>query len=839
MSKIQRNFLKSKLHKFRLHPKVFPAIMGDDNGNVKVKNRANYVYVRISGQPATAIFNNRVAPMLDLPVMVGYDDAEPTKFQVLSVREFAGKFNGTQGNVNLTTPAHHKTHEWFVDGGGNDVVFVQQRQFLPMRPAANNTTQLLVYRGFGYMNNNWVGVTGQYFDVADAIPWTGAYFGLIYVDTDGTLDMLTGTLKNLATLGIGDIPKPIVGTIPIAAVRMYGGQTGISEFKDATDLVDLRQNYLGMPPTGSSGGGGHIIYDEGVAIPNEPRMNFTGMFVTAYDEPATLQTVVRVDDTRWEDINRMGFAITPESTLSFDPATYTLTLAKIGASWSYFRRGRKNIITSNKTCVLAGTPPAKATYFIYIDSDDGALLQMTTAWTLADTKVPVAIIEWDNALTPKYQLMDERHTVAIDRRMHQFIHESEGCHYVSGGIPTGIAINTDSDAAVCCGLSPCVIDDEDLKWTLDAITDPTGATGTYTIQYRNGAGVYNWKTSNMPYSYTTGSFIDYDSAGTLTAGSHGNFYNYYLMATNIQGQARFVWMAGRGQFATAAAAYAEDVKTFDFTGFPIPEVLILYQFTYDAKNGYSHTGKAVLTRQPQRIITSVVSISSMGGGLDGHVIINESGVPMTQRGNLTFAGSVAVTDDAGGNQTLVTITVTGTVPGHVIEDEGTPMTSRGKLDFVGNTVFVEDDLGNNATKIIISGSSGAGGHIIEDEGTPMTARTNLNFKGATVFVEDNLGNNSTDVIISGSSGGLAGAGASPEVAFWTDPTTLDGDPEFTFVTGTSFLRKYMKAGGLYSKMSTDINVVVESGYSWIVSSGYEIAAGVELEIQSGAVMEII
>ena len=791
---IKKNFLRSKLRTFQQHPKVFPAVLGNNSGVVQVKDRPNYVWVRVAGQPVTQVFNNRVANELDLPVLIGYDPAEPNRFQVLSVRKSAGKFGGTTDNTVFAVPLHHKTHEWMANGGGDDVVFTQLRQLMPLRPTPIGGMALNVYRNIGYVNNQWMGVSGQTFDLTDAIPWTGAYFGMVYVDTDGTLEMLTGTLRNISTLGINDIPKPLPNTYPIAAVRLYGGQTGLFESHQDTDVVDLRMFNVPIQPTGSSGGG-HVIYEEGVMLPNQPKLNVTGMYVTASDDPANQQTVLRVDDTRWEDINRYGFSIVAESTLSFDPATYTLTLAKIGANWSYFRRGRKNIITTNKTVVLSGTPPTAGVYFIYIDSDDGTLIQSTVPWTLGDTKVCVAILLWNDSLTPKYQLMDERHTVAIDRRTHQYEHETEGCRYVSGGIPTGTTVGVDTDVAICYGVSPCVIDDEDLRWTLDAILDPTGATGTYSILYRNGAASYEWKTSNMPYSYHTGGYIDWDNGGALTQGSSTQYYNYYLIATNLNGQARFVMMPGRGNFNTSALAYAEDVKTFDFSGFPIPEVVILYQFTYQARNSYGNTGKTQLMRAPVKIIASVVSISTVGGGLDGHTIIDESGSPMPQRGNLAFAGSVAVTDDSVGNQTLVTISVTGTVPGHTIEDEGTPLTTRPKLNFIGSTVWAQDNAGDNATDIIISGSSGGGT--------------------------------------------LDGGGASPQVAFWEDSNTLDGDDEFRFVTGVVDVRKISKAGAQYSKMSTDINVVVESGYCFVVSSGYEVAAGVELEIQSGAVMEII
>ena len=50
-------------------------------------------------------------------------------------------------------------------------------------------------------------------------------------------------------------------------------------------------------------------------------------------------------------------------------------------------------------------------WHIYIDATDGTLTASLTDWTLLDSKVPVASLQFNNALTPKYWLADERHTV--------------------------------------------------------------------------------------------------------------------------------------------------------------------------------------------------------------------------------------------------------------------------------------------------------------------------------------------------------------------------------------------------------------------------------------------
>ena len=104
------------------------------------------------------------------------------------------------------------------------------------------------------------------------------------------------------------------------------------------------------------------------------------------------------------DVRVFGFLPgTPEVTISFNPANYTLTLTPVGTTWSYYRNGIKRTITGAKTVTLSGTPPATDTYYIYIDDDIGTLTASTTVWTLGptDTKVFVAELEWNDALTPK------------------------------------------------------------------------------------------------------------------------------------------------------------------------------------------------------------------------------------------------------------------------------------------------------------------------------------------------------------------------------------------------------------------------------------------------------
>jgi hypothetical protein len=259
--------LQSSLNKVQLTPKTTVGYIGDNNGNVFVPGRANYIYIRIPGPGGmvSQVYDINVPPTLDLPVLVGYDPKEPHVYQVLSVSKTAGKFGGGSSTSTFSVPPHHLTHEWMADGGGSDVVFINQRQFLPLMPYTTQNMTLNVYRGFGYLNSTWTGITGQSMDLTSFIPVTGALLGLAYIDTGGMLQFTPGTLKSIATLGITDIPTPTAGTIPIAAIRLYAGQAQIYEVHGNTDITDLRFAFnnsvggggsTGTVSTGSVGGGG-------------------------------------------------------------------------------------------------------------------------------------------------------------------------------------------------------------------------------------------------------------------------------------------------------------------------------------------------------------------------------------------------------------------------------------------------------------------------------------------------------------------------------------------------------------------------------------------------------
>lgn len=240
---------KAVIEKYQKIPKTWDGILGNGLGVVDVPNRQNYVWVRIENQAPVQIFNKRVAPIYNQPVIVGYDPIEPRLFQVLSVKSIVSP-RGMGGIQDRSlTSAHHMTHEWMADNGGNDVVFSQIRQMMPMRPFPAGGMLIDIYRSApAWFGNAWGRVSGQTVDLSPYIPITGARYNLLYAESTGLVRVATGTVRDLMTLYPTDIPVPPPGTIPIAAIRTYSGQTGVTEARTWNDIADVRWgNGIGAP----------------------------------------------------------------------------------------------------------------------------------------------------------------------------------------------------------------------------------------------------------------------------------------------------------------------------------------------------------------------------------------------------------------------------------------------------------------------------------------------------------------------------------------------------------------------------------------------------------------
>jgi hypothetical protein len=381
------------------------------------------------------------------------------------------------------------------------------------------------------------------------------------------------------------------------------------------------------------------------------------MFSDSATALATQQSIkAYVDSTgsKLYDLGIYGFTNSTSTSISFNDSTYTFTLTDTGSGWSYYRNGVKNTISGNKTIVLSGSPPTAGTYYIFIDDNIGTLSYSTTPWSASGTHVFVAMVLWNNSNTPKYHLADERHKSLWPRYVHRYMHLTRGTALVSGGLPGDYVLpagSPSSDDDNTFSLTETQITDEDIDHVLAALTDPSGSGTDYTLFYRTASSTWTWTSSGVPFRFTTDGYIQWDSTGTMTQGSTGNYYNWYLLYTNISGAGRYVLVPGRSEFANATNAYAESWQTFDWSGFTIQECVLAYQLTFYANSAYTTKGKVKLARAPQRIISSFATLSSSATATDHNALAGLQGGIASEYYHLSSAQHTQATQTASGSQT--------------------------------------------------------------------------------------------------------------------------------------------------------------------------------------------
>jgi hypothetical protein len=218
-----------------------PGQLGDSSGTVSVPGRPGYVYVRLNNSTQVVEAYNSYAPLLrDLRVHVGYDPRQPQVLQVVQIRPYLQTNHATPGIVQN----HHTSHEWMSPTpGGNDVVYSQLRQLMPLRVSPAGGLSIQVYRGVVWTGTGYVPITTTTLDLTSYVPTTLSKqcLVLITVSTSGTL-----VATKLAEQDWGTLDAPVSSDIPsdtawvLGAVRLYNGQLAVEEARTGTDILDLR-----------------------------------------------------------------------------------------------------------------------------------------------------------------------------------------------------------------------------------------------------------------------------------------------------------------------------------------------------------------------------------------------------------------------------------------------------------------------------------------------------------------------------------------------------------------------------------------------------------------------
>lgn len=251
---------------------------------VEVPTRNSYLYVRLrdSSDELIQAFNDKVAPVYDLPVVLTYKNGR----YVITGRDIDRY--GDWGGYSAYLPRHGSTHSFVESGGGTDIVWVYGRQFMPYlaQPSGSGGSEGVILNGYTFLKSDgtwrYDGQTGS----ASLLSYkptgtSNARMVLIYEDMqNGVYGYSAGSEFNASITGTSAI-IPYIPTLsnanynPIAAVRLVSGTSRILW----GNLYDVRQ-FFRMQPTGT-GAGNLNVYDEGALLGAVTGIDFVGNNVTA------------------------------------------------------------------------------------------------------------------------------------------------------------------------------------------------------------------------------------------------------------------------------------------------------------------------------------------------------------------------------------------------------------------------------------------------------------------------------------------------------------------------------------------------------------------------------
>lgn len=240
-----------------------PGLLGATlNGSqvVDVPNRLGYVYVRLHSNDSELIqaYNDKVSVVYGLPVLVIRDDIDSTRYRIYG--RDTGQYEAWQSTSSFI-PIHGGQHSFNPDTqGGGDVVWVYDRQFMPLLvypSGTNGAMMVMIAPDWIWHNSKWIAAGGTGTSSLAAYKPTGAFASLVLIslDGDGNPKYTAGTSQFATTITGGNallqyLPTPATTDIPLAMVRFVSGTSSLVW----DNLYDLRSfaNDLIAASTGTS-----------------------------------------------------------------------------------------------------------------------------------------------------------------------------------------------------------------------------------------------------------------------------------------------------------------------------------------------------------------------------------------------------------------------------------------------------------------------------------------------------------------------------------------------------------------------------------------------------------
>ena len=316
---------------------------------------------------------------------------------------------------------------------------------------------------------------------------------------------------------------------------------------------------------------------------------------TTYPTTLAVSNSIGVVSTAFVDMKEPnGFVNRPDSIISFDHTTRSLTIAPVAVSYDIYVASVKRTMTTSKTITI---PNTTGIYYFYIDST--GTLSYTTIFdtSLISTLAYCAIVYWDAGGTGSARIVtfgDERHGITMDGQTHAYLHTTRGAAYGNGCGLTGFTINAgnndpDAQFTALSGL----IWDEDIKFDILAQS-------TFPILYRlNGS----WKRKNadsFPLIYGgvgyTGTRPAYNlnTAGVWSLAEVPNtqFWLIHIFATNDI-NTPFIGILGQNHYSTGPAAQAGALnEIYTIAELPVSEFCPIGSVIFQTNNSMGNTPKA-------------------------------------------------------------------------------------------------------------------------------------------------------------------------------------------------------------------------------------------------------
>jgi len=244
--KATRSALARKANRLR----AFRAQLGDGHGHLYYNYAADpsLVYYRTVGGQVDVTVNVIAPPILDLWVRVGYDPIDGVH-QVLKV-------DGRQlGGISIPIVGYPPSARYSF--GGEDPLYISDRQIMNLRPSVNNGMILSISEGKLETSAGWRYIAAQTVDLSGYTPLAvdTAMFVLATFNDSGVLVITAGAnitpITSLVATPSPDVllsnlPDEPAGTIKAdCAVRIYrkadnSPQLVLYESITNTDLIDLR-----------------------------------------------------------------------------------------------------------------------------------------------------------------------------------------------------------------------------------------------------------------------------------------------------------------------------------------------------------------------------------------------------------------------------------------------------------------------------------------------------------------------------------------------------------------------------------------------------------------------